>query len=211
MKPKPIRTDHKINHGQSNLASRPAHPTMQTEATSADLCAAPLVPEAEPLITPFELVHIATQISLFYKDQPPRNHFEGAYQLMSEAKGFLENRPVRDFEVEREHFFVTLGVARPGEKLLNYWQKTGRKIAFRQILRDVPSDTTGQKKRRAWLGPITTVPGLVKAVLRWIPSEQAKRIVKTKVMSVTEYRLLAEKQREAIENRAAKRQKSGVK
>lgn len=56
----------------------------------AEIVHTPKQPRREPRITPFALAHIATQLSIFHKDQPPESYLPKAHELLRESAAFLE-------------------------------------------------------------------------------------------------------------------------
>ena len=66
-------------------SSSSQHPSIGENACKAKQ------PKCEPSITAFELAHIATQLSVFYGNQPPSSYLTPAHELLRESAAFLEN------------------------------------------------------------------------------------------------------------------------
>lgn len=100
------------------------------------------------------------------------------------------------------------------------YASVGQPIPFDLLLRKHDDDdsgtgrknpskaTTQSKKHRTWVGAITTLNGLEKAIRRYFSASDAGRIIKAKAMTPDEWRSLLQAQNNAVQGRAAKRVKS---
>jgi hypothetical protein len=167
--------------------------------------------------SPFELAQTAIALcQLRYESRHgipspnPVRFFKEAKTLLAEARSYLERG-----DKDMGGFIAGLSI-RLGAKGVNRFFRAGLPASFSDLLREKKPESaiSGQsrsneqmKKHRTWVGSITTENGLEKAIRRYFSKVEAARIIRAKAMTENERNYLLEKQKQAVQRRAAKRVK----
>ena len=176
------------------------------------------MPHVSSKPTPFELTQIAVALCQMRKGErpgiypQPGQHFEEAKALLEEAQVDLETNG-KKFAAQAT--FTLFGKAGSPEAYCALRKPIPFKILLQKC--DPAKLATGEpgqssarvqaKKKRTWVGSITTEHGLEVAVRRWFPPVIAGRIIRNKTMRPGEWKKLCRAQQNAIARRARARVK----
>jgi hypothetical protein len=159
-------------------------------------------------ITPFELAQIAIALCELRQTRPgiplfnqPADYFRQAKTLLAEAQRFLKE-PQSDATA---NLLVRLGNAN-----IEHYFRAGKSVPFDLLLkpkREQGSPKKKSKKSRTHVGTINTLNGLEKAIRRYFSKTDAARIMRAKAMTQKQREHLIQAQKNAVQERAAKRVK----
>jgi len=159
----------------------------------------------------FEITQIAIALCGLRKDDQlgihpdPANYFPAAGQLLDSAQAYLKlvrPNPISNRAGVKDA--MGWGLDTPDE-----YRDLNREIPFDFLLRSVDEPSEG-KKRRTWVGAITTTKGLQCAIHRYFSKTEAKRANHSRTLTYHQYERLLNAQRDAITHRAAERVKGGT-
>jgi hypothetical protein len=158
--------------------------------------------------TPFELAQTAIALYQLRLARPgipilnqPADYFRQAKTLLAEAQRFLKE-PQSDATANL--------LVRSGNANIEHYFRAGKSVPFDLLLkpkREQGSQKKKSKKSRTHVGTINTLNGLEKAIRRYFSKTDAARIMRARAMTEKQWGHLIQAQKNAIQERAAKRVK----